>query len=105
MRSEALKKRITIQQQSTTQDSFGSPIDTWTTVATVWASIEPINGKEFFAASQVNAEVTTRIRIRYLSGIEPAMRVLYGTRLYNIQSVIDYKESHAEMQLMCKEVI
>jgi SPP1 family predicted phage head-tail adaptor len=108
MIAERLNKRITIKQQPTTQDNYGETItdvNLWPTFLTVWASVEPINGKEFFAAEQVNASVSTRIRIRYLTGVKPAMAVLYGTRIYNIISVIDYQEQHKEMQLMCEEVI
>ena len=108
MIAERLNKRIIIKHQPTTQDSYGAPITDvllWETFATVWASMEPINGKEFFAAEQVNAQVSTRIRIRYLSGVKAAMVALYGTRIYNIVAVVDYQEQHKEMQLMCEEQI
>ncbi|TGE33172.1 phage head closure protein [Desulfosporosinus sp. Sb-LF] len=31
----------------------------------IWASIEPLSGREYYAAQQVNAEITHRIKIRY----------------------------------------
>lgn len=100
-----LNHRVTIQEHVTGRDEWGQPVDTWQDVATVWASVEPLRGQEYFAAQQVSAAVTARIRIRYRPGIRPDMRVLYGERIYNITSVIDPEERHEELQLMAREVV
>ncbi len=105
MRAGQLRHKIKIQQKTTTKDSEGIPFETWTDFAAVWAAIEPLQGREFFSAQAVNAQVTTRIRIRYQAGISPTMRVSYGTRVFDIQAVIDVEERHRELQLMCQEVI
>lgn len=103
--SGKLRHRITIQQRSTTQDVYGEPTDTWTTFATVWASVEPIIGREFFASEQVQAEVTTKIRIRNLDGILPKMRVSFGSKIYDIKAIMNIEERNREILLMCEEVI
>jgi len=103
MKPGKLNKRIIIQQTTMTQNGYGEPIDSWSTFATVWASLEPVQGREFWAQQQVQSEVTIRIRIRYFSGVTSAMRILYGSRIFTIQSVIDVQERHVEMQLMCSE--
>lgn len=98
-----LRHRITIQEKSLAPDALGQPATSWTDVATVWAAVEPLRGREFFAADQMNAEVTTRIRIRWRSGITAAMRVSFDSRFYNIKAIIVPNEVHEEMQLMCGE--
>jgi len=101
-----LNKRITIQRLvagSPAVNSFGEPQNTWTDLAEVWGSVEPVQGREFWAQQQVQAEITIRVRIRYLSTVTAGMRVLYGSRILDIGSVIDPKEKHVEMQLMCSE--
>ncbi len=99
------RHRITLQELVTGQDEAGQPVQEWQDVATVWGAVEPLRGREYFAAAQVQAEVTTRIRIRYCRGIRPDMRVLYDGRLFDILSVIDPEERHRELQLMAREVI
>jgi len=37
------------------------------------------------------------------AGHHPKMRVLFGARLYLIDSIIDPEERHIEMQVMCQE--
>jgi len=96
---------VTLQQMQEGYDEAGQPIEGWTDIATVWAGVEPLRGQEFMAAGAMGASLTTRIRIRYLQGVTPAMRVLYGTRAYNINAVIDPEERHREMQLMCTELL
>jgi SPP1 family predicted phage head-tail adaptor len=105
MNSERLRHRITIQSPPSGTDSYGDPVGDWTDFATIWAGIEPLQGREYVAALQEQSEVDTRVVIRYLKRVRPSMRVKYGERTLNIISVIDNREAHRDMQLMCKEVL
>lgn len=98
-----MRHKITIKQPGTTQNAFGEQIETWSDVVTCWASIEPLIGKEFFAAKQINSEVSIKIRMHYYAGLKPNMIAVYGTRTFEIISVINYKEQNRETLLMCKE--
>lgn len=100
-----LNKRVTILRPPGPEDvdDAGQPIDDWQTVATVWAAIEPLRGREFFAAQAVNAEVTTRIRIRWREGIDRKMIVQYKGVTFEVLYTIRPDYGRAELQLMCKE--
>jgi SPP1 family predicted phage head-tail adaptor len=100
-----LRHRIAIERVTETRDTDGSVIETWSTYATVQASIEPISGREYFAAQSTQADVTHRIGLRYLSGIIPKMRVKFGSRVFEILSIININERNRELQLMCRESI
>lgn len=105
MRAGELRDRITIQQVAETRSDSGAIVQTWPDVATVWAAIEGLEGREFFAAQELNAQVTSKIAIRYLAGIVPKMRVVFGARTFDIQAVIDPDGRRRELQLMVVEVI
>lgn len=106
-----LRHKVTIQTPTETQDEYGQPVQTWATFAEVFASVEPIRGREFFAAQQIQSDVTTRIRIRYLSGVTTKMRVVHTTdhsspatvEEYDIEAVIHVEEKRREMHLMCRK--
>jgi SPP1 family predicted phage head-tail adaptor len=100
-----LRHRITIEQVTETQDTDGSALESWSTYATVQASIEPISGREYFTAQSTQADVTHRISLRYVSGITPKMRVNFSSRIFDILSVINVNECNRELQLMCRESI
>lgn len=73
------------------------PIDgVWVDVATLWAAITPLSGREFIAAQAVQSEVAGRIVIRYRSDIKAAMRGIEGDRIYNIQAVLPDPKSGRE---------
>lgn len=100
-----LRHRITLQKLEMVQDSYGQPTETWTDVATVWAAVNPISGREFFQAETINSEITHKILIRHRAGIEPSMRVKFKDRIFTILSVINFQEKNEALQLMCKELI
>jgi SPP1 family predicted phage head-tail adaptor len=103
-----LRRRIALQEFTKTIDEGGIVSEAWTDVAgssSVPASLEPLKGREYFQAAAVSEENTIPITIRYRAGITAAMRVLYGTRILNIRSVVDIEERHIKLILMCEEVV
>mgnify|MGYP001599371197 CR=1 FL=1 len=100
-----LNKRITLQSATLARDGHGQPIETWADVATMWAAVEPIRGREYFAAQQVSAETTHRVTLRHRAGVSPQMRVAFGSRTFRIESVIDPLEKNERIELMCVEVL
>lgn len=106
MEAGRLRHIISIQQQVTAQDSYGEPVDTWTDVyASIYASVDPISGKEFFSGEKFNMEISHKIRIRYKSGILPKMRVKFGSRYFDITNIINWQERNIFLDIMCKELI
>jgi SPP1 family predicted phage head-tail adaptor len=98
-----LNRKITIQQASTAQDAYGQPVVGFTTLATVWAAVEPLTGGLLFAAKQAQSQVTVKVTIRYLATVTTAMQVAYGSHVYAIDAIIDFESRHETMELMCKE--
>lgn len=104
-----MRHRITFQRFAGTLDGFGDPLQdddsNWTDVATVWAAIDPISGREFYAAEQSQSEVSHKVRCRYRVGLDTAMRIVYGRRKFKIISIIDWEERYESLLIMCKELV
>lgn len=106
MRAGSLRHPVTIQETTTTTDDSGGVTETWTTHKSVDAAIRPLTGQEGFLAQQVpDAATTHEISIRYLSTVTPLMRVLFGSRIFNIRSVLNVGERNRETLLMTKEKV
>lgn len=103
MRAGRLRKRVTIQAKTVVRDGYGGETVNWSDMATIWASVEPLNGREYFAAQQEHAEVTTRIRMRYRKAITTSNRITHANRVYNIHEVINPDMRNRELVLMCDE--
>lgn len=127
MRTGLLRHRITLQKQNVILDEhgaqeldeFGAPIlvpsdeeggepetrenPRWVDYVTVWASLEAMTGKEFYASQQVQNTVTHRVRIRRREDITQDMRVVSGDRRFNIVAVLP-DNAMRETILMCREL-
>lgn len=107
-----LNKRVIIQVNSPSQNSLGEMIPSWSTHDTIWAAVEPLVGTELVKAQQIDPEATVKITIRYrvdpntnVVDVTPANRILWGTRIYEINAVIDPTEKHEELNLLSKEIL
>lgn len=108
MRAGLLDQRVTIEQPGESRDpDYGTMTKTWSPVATVWAAVEPLSGREYFTNQEPGAETMVRVRIRYSSAVaavSPKMRVLHGARVLQIQAVIEPRSAGEELQLMCVDL-
>lgn len=98
-----LRHRIVLKKPVMVKDSIGQEVEEWQDAGTVWASIEPLSGKEYFNARQVNSEITTKITIRYIKDLDSHWVVHLGQRVFNILSVINIEERNIYLQLLCSE--
>lgn len=99
----SFNRRVTLQQEFSTVDLQGGRSLSWADVATVWASVEPMTGKESYTWGKILGESTYVIRMRYRSDIKAKMRLLYGSRIMDINSVIDEHDEHRFLALGCSE--
>ena len=103
MQIGALRHRITFQQPVQARNDRKEMITTWEDWKTVWASIMPEDGREFYRAKLENAEIHGLIGIRYLPGVERTMRIKFGDRVFDIIWIRDRQERRREMRIAYKE--
>ena len=98
--------RITIQRATKTQNSRGEVVLTWpgTTVDTVWAERQESAGGEGVAADQLFATRTVRYVIWYRTDLLAEMRLMEGTRVFEIKAINDLTGSKLELELLCLEL-
>jgi len=112
MLSGKLNRRIQIQSQTTTQDSFGQELQTWTTVYTTWASIDIQASQLLYSTAEFMSKVTHRITCRWTSSvvINSSMRIVYVeattgiVHTYEIIAPLNTKQANRELILMCYEL-
>jgi SPP1 family predicted phage head-tail adaptor len=92
-----MDRRVTIEQPTATQDSFGEPDTTWSKLADVWAEVYPVRGSEEFEGQQVYAENTLGFRIRYRSDVTRKMRIVYENDTYDIASIVEPRGTRREV--------
>lgn len=89
----ALRCRLTLQSLVPVPDGIGGFAAAWSTVAAVFALVEPVAAASRFGAGQELETVTHRITLRRREGVEPGMRFIDGGgRIFGIVTVHDPDE-------------
>lgn len=103
-----LRHRVDVELFTTTQDSeTGAVVEEWVSIlgsddALIPAEIMPMSGKEFVAAASIQANVNTKIVMRWRDDVLPAMRVLHEDVVYNIRAVLPDPSLRRHITLMCE---
>lgn len=97
-----MRHRVEIQTVVETRDAHGGVSRTWNTDAIRWASIEPLTGREYFQAAQINSAITHKVIMRDYA-LTPKQRLVYDSRTFEIQSVKNIVELGAQIEVLCTE--
>jgi SPP1 family predicted phage head-tail adaptor len=99
-----LNSRVLLQKRGTERDAAGQPVETWSTVAKVWANIRNRSGSEVIRADAVVSQVRASIRIRKRSDVNAAMRVVSRGTVYQIHAVLPDEAWGDHIDLVCEVV-
>lgn len=107
LRAGRLRHRVEIQSRASSQNTTtGVVTPAWSTFDTVWADIKPAAAQDFVSADVQTSKIAARIVIRYLAGVLPSMRVVHGSRVYQIEGVLgDPKYGNEFLTLQVREVV
>lgn len=97
-----LNQRARILSHVTEPDGAGGYTETWNTAATVWAKLEALSGDEDYVAQAIRTRIRYRINLRRNPAIEPARRIVIGTRTFRILDVLD--DGSPMLTLLCEEL-
>ena len=101
MRAGKLDRVITIQQFTNTVDDDGTPVQTWTDVATVRAQLVQSSTDEYIAARGAVDKAAAIFRIRWLDGITNAVRIVYDGENFNLKETKEIGRREG-MELRCE---
>lgn len=90
LRSEDLRHKLEIRRPIEVQNDVGGYDSSWSTIATPWAEVLGLDGRESVMDHALQGISTFRIRIRWRAGIEAADQVRgYAGLELNITSAVD----------------
>ena len=103
MRAGQLRHPVTIQSFTTVADEYGSKEKTWVEFKPMRAAIWPQKTKEVEVNGKLVVLATSTIRVRYIPGVTPSMRVKFGERIFEILGIKNFEERNQYLDLMCRE--
>lgn len=101
-----LDKRIAIQELTKVKDEDGYKTEKWVDVKSkLPAMVIELTGKEFVESRREVSEYTVRFVIRYRTGLNNKMRIVYDGREFNIQQIIPDRNRKQTMTIVGIEVV
>lgn len=71
-----LDRRVTLQTPTVTRGDLGGLAQTWVDLATVWAQVRPLSGREASRAQQVQSVASLAITLRWRADVCTDQRVV-----------------------------
>jgi SPP1 family predicted phage head-tail adaptor len=96
-----LRERIQYQERTTATNEFGEKVETWATLATLWASVRPQSGSEKIRADQVEASLAFVVEIRFDPRVRVSGRFLYRGQILHIHSAADLESRKQWLSMAC----
>lgn len=100
----ALRERVTIQQATDNRTPLGEAVQSWSTFAERWASVEGVSAREVLSSGQQQIEMSHRVRMRYVTGLAQTMRLRWRNRTLEIVSILEHA-NRTEHELLCQEAV
>lgn len=85
----AMDKKVLIESASESQNGYGEPVQTWSTLSggSVWAEVAAVGRSEPYQADQFNAKRMNTFKIRHLSTVTEKMRLQYEGLTWDIKGI------------------
>lgn len=100
-----LRERIAVMQATESRSRMDEVVMSYDqTFATVWASVQGVSAREYLQAGQQQVEISHRVKMRYLAGLSPQMRISWRGRTLEIISILEH-ENRSVHELICQEVL
>lgn len=101
--------RARVQKEVLTRLSDGGFSRDWRTFRAIWCSISGKGSDQFVEENQQHSQTDHTVMTRWTRGITSAHRLLIRDkatqvdRILNISSVVDVREEHRRLKIMCRE--
>lgn len=105
MRAGLLTRRLLLEEPVVSQNETGEEIATWAPLGEVWATIEPIRGREALVAGANLSIMDTKIVLRWsptVDAITTKWRASYRDTIYNIVSIAHIRIGRRQIELLCR---
>ena len=105
MRAGLLTRRLALEEPVVSQNETGEEETVWAPLGEVWATIEPIRGREALLAGVNLATMDTKITIRWspdVDAVTTKWRASYRDTIYDIVSVAHKNLGRRQIELLCR---
>ena len=96
-----LVHRVELQKPAKLADAFGQTQESWSSVSSAWAAIDPVRGLDLIRSGQETNQQFVTITMWWQDGITNDMRVSTQNGKYLVQSIENPGERNVLLVLTC----
>lgn len=104
MRAGQLRNRISLEALTTTKDTYGQLIETFTHSRYLWADAITGGGTEFYAAQKLHSSTNVVFKIRHTE-LDVQSRLKWFGKTYEILNIQPDDGKQRQLLVSCKEVV
>jgi SPP1 family predicted phage head-tail adaptor len=105
MRAGTLRQRARVQRLVRNDDDMGGSTQSFIDTTWIWCNVSTDVGRELYEAKKVKAEVSHLVTVRYGVDVHFRDRLVIGSLVLDVDSVVDPTGRHQELHLLCIEVV
>ena len=98
-----MRHLCTLRALTETKDELNQPVKGWADIGKVWAEIKTPSGRMYDAASQMQAQISAEINIRYRRDVVAGLHLVHDGITYEIIAPLPTNQRDM-LKLMCKTV-
>lgn len=98
-----MRHKVSFQHPTLIQDSIGGSTTTYATYQDAWVELTPAKASQKWQAQQLSLRVSHKIKCRYFDGLKSDDRVLFGSRIFEVQEIINAEERNIYYELVLNE--
>lgn len=103
MRAGPLRHLCLLRGLTETKDELNQPVKVWADIGKVWAEIKAPSGRMYEAASQMQAQISAEINIRYRRDVVAGQHLVCDGFTYEVIAPLPTNQRDM-LKLMCKTV-
>ncbi len=92
-------------QQKTSSGRGIDRTETWSDHFGAWGFVRPVSASEKIRSGRDEMTTTHRIRLRSNATVGHQHRIKFGSRIFEVESVINIDEASRETELLAREVL
>lgn len=98
-----MRERVAIKVKARAKDDLGTDIVTETTLATVWAKVQPLRGQEAKDVGRLAPKQLYLITIRHRTDLTTDNLIVWDSKTLNIRSVQNRDERSQFLSMECED--
>jgi SPP1 family predicted phage head-tail adaptor len=98
-----LRHLVSVEEKGVTRGSMGEVVEAWVEVDAIRCKIWAKSGKEAEETRKETGRVPVKFYARYTPGITTGHRLTFGSRIFDIITVVNVGELNRELEITAEE--